>query len=146
MNLSDMSLQPLENKALSWGVIRKYACILAEITIRKSQILTTSVERRLNTAPLGAGSTEMMQDHPLHVLEQAAISSPWRRWATESLLPWVYWEHQAAHTRCTRRKTKIRQVWESVRAALHQHALTLRLPAQALEDWHTWATQRHWFS
>jgi hypothetical protein len=33
-----------------------------------SFILTTSVERRLNTAPLGAGSTEMMQDHPLHVL------------------------------------------------------------------------------
>ena len=32
-----------------------------------SFILTTSVERRLNTAPLGAGSTEMMQDHPLHV-------------------------------------------------------------------------------
>jgi Family of unknown function (DUF6399)/IclR helix-turn-helix domain len=75
-------------------------------------------------------------------LEQAAISSPWRRWATESLLPWVYWEHQAAHTRCARRKTKIRQVWETVRAAFHQHALTLQLPAQALEDWHTWATQQ----
>jgi len=29
-----------------------------------------------------------------------------------------------------------------VRAAFHQHALTLRLPAQALEDWHTWATQQ----
>jgi len=74
--------------------------------------------------------------------EQAAISSPWRRWATEALLPWVYWEHQVAHTRCARRKTKIRQVWERVRAAFHQHALTLRLPAQALEDWHTWATQQ----
>jgi len=33
----DASLQPLENKALSWGIIRKSACILAEITIRKSQ-------------------------------------------------------------------------------------------------------------
>jgi Family of unknown function (DUF6399)/IclR helix-turn-helix domain len=75
-------------------------------------------------------------------LEQAAISSPWRRWATESLLPWVYWEHQAAHTRCTRRKTKIRQIGETVRAAFHQQDLTLRLPAQALEDWHTWATQQ----
>jgi len=47
-----------------------------------------------------------------------------------------------AHTRCARRKTKRRQVWERVRAAFHQHALTLRLPAQALEDWHTWATQQ----
>jgi hypothetical protein len=32
-----MSLQPLENKALSWGIIGKSAPILAEITIRKSQ-------------------------------------------------------------------------------------------------------------
>src|SRR6266446_8112706 len=36
----DLSLQLLENKALSWGIIRKSACILAEITIRKSQALT----------------------------------------------------------------------------------------------------------
>ena len=34
---SDMSLQPLENTALSWGIIGKSAPILAEITIRKSQ-------------------------------------------------------------------------------------------------------------
>ena len=33
---SDMGVQPLENKTLSWGIIRKSACILAEITIRKS--------------------------------------------------------------------------------------------------------------
>jgi hypothetical protein len=32
-----MSLQPLENKALSWGIIGKSAPVLAEITIRKSQ-------------------------------------------------------------------------------------------------------------
>src|SRR5712691_8651904 len=34
----DVDLQLLENKALSWGIIRKSACILAEITIRKSQV------------------------------------------------------------------------------------------------------------
>ena len=34
-----MRLQPLENKALSRGIIRRSACILAEITIRKSQEL-----------------------------------------------------------------------------------------------------------
>jgi hypothetical protein len=32
-----MSLQPLENKALSWGIIGKSAPVLAEITTRKSQ-------------------------------------------------------------------------------------------------------------
>src|SRR5262249_12583818 len=33
-----MSLQPLENKALSRGIIGKSAPLLAEITIRKSQV------------------------------------------------------------------------------------------------------------
>jgi hypothetical protein len=32
-----VGLQPLENKALSWGIIGKAALILAEITVRKSQ-------------------------------------------------------------------------------------------------------------
>jgi hypothetical protein len=34
-----MSLQPLENKVLSWGIIGKSAPLLAEITIRKSQVI-----------------------------------------------------------------------------------------------------------
>src|SRR5262249_42569909 len=34
---SAMDLQLLENKALSWSTIRKPACLLATITIRKSQ-------------------------------------------------------------------------------------------------------------
>ena len=75
-------------------------------------------------------------------LEQAAVSSPWRTWAREFLLPWVYWEHHMAHTRCPRRKAKMRRVWEAVHAAFHTHALTLQLPPQALETWHTWATQQ----
>ena len=36
----------------------------------------------------------------------------------------------------------MQQALEAVRVALHTHALTLRRPAQALEDWHTWATQQ----
>ena len=36
----DVGLQPLENKVLSRGIIRKSAPILAEITIRKSQAIT----------------------------------------------------------------------------------------------------------
>jgi hypothetical protein len=35
----NVGLQLLENKALSWDTIRKSACILAAITIRKSQRL-----------------------------------------------------------------------------------------------------------
>src|SRR5215217_8013430 len=37
MTPRDVGLQPLENKALSWGIIGKSAPILAETTIRKSQ-------------------------------------------------------------------------------------------------------------
>src|SRR5437764_7701177 len=36
----DVGLQTLENTALSWGIIRKSACVLTEITIRKSQAIT----------------------------------------------------------------------------------------------------------
>ena len=75
-------------------------------------------------------------------LEHAALSAPWRHWAKECLLPWIYWEPQVAHTRCARRKTKMRQACEAVRAVLHTHEFTLRLPAQAWEAWHTWATQQ----
>jgi Family of unknown function (DUF6399) len=73
-------------------------------------------------------------------VEQAALSAPWRTWARELLLPWVYGEHRLAHTRCARRKATMRQAYEAVRAAFDTHALTLRLPAQAREGWHAWAT------
>jgi hypothetical protein len=74
--------------------------------------------------------------------EQAAISAPWRTWARELLLPWVYWEHHVAHTRCARRKAKMRQAYEAMQAVWHTHALTLRLPGPALGAWYRWATQQ----
>src|SRR5712691_1389602 len=36
--LREVCSQLIDRKALSWGIIRKSACILAEITIRKSQV------------------------------------------------------------------------------------------------------------
>jgi hypothetical protein len=36
----------------------------------------------------------------------------------------------------------MRQACEAAQAVLHTHACTLRLPAQAWEAWHTWATQQ----
>lgn len=36
----------------------------------------------------------------------------------------------------------MRQAWEAGQATLSTHTLTRRLPAQALEDWHQWATQQ----
>ena len=45
--LSHESLQPLENKALSRGIIGKSAPILAEITIRKSHPLEGSCQEAI---------------------------------------------------------------------------------------------------
>ncbi len=75
-------------------------------------------------------------------VEQAAISPMWQRWATESLLPLVSWEHQVAHTRCARRKAKLRQALEAMQVAFGHHALTQGLPPQALKAWQAWATHR----
>jgi len=75
-------------------------------------------------------------------LEHAALSPMWRRWAQESLLPLVYWEHQGARTRCARRKAQIRQALEAIQVAFGHHALTQCLPPQALQEWQAWATQR----
>ena len=48
--------QPIVYKALSWSAIRKSACILAEITIRKSQGITlrltiTAGQRAIHRGP-----------------------------------------------------------------------------------------------
>ena len=75
-------------------------------------------------------------------LEPCMLSPMWRSWVHECLLPLVYWEHHAAHTRCARRKAKIRHALEAVQAAFHTHAITQQLAPEVLEDWKAWATQR----
>jgi hypothetical protein len=75
-------------------------------------------------------------------LAQATISAPWRQWARESLLPWIYWEHQVAHTRCAQRKAKMQSAWAEGHAAFDQHVITQRLAPQGLAEWKAWATEQ----
>jgi hypothetical protein len=75
-------------------------------------------------------------------LEHAGLSMPWRKWAKEYLLPRVYWDYHVTHTRCARRKAKLREALEASQAAFDTHVLTQRLPHQALEEWQVWASQR----
>ena len=75
-------------------------------------------------------------------LESCSLSPLWRSWVHECLLPLVYWEHQATHPRCARRKAKIRQTLEAVQATFHTHPITQHLLPQVLEKWQVWATQR----
>ncbi len=75
-------------------------------------------------------------------LEPFLLSPIWRSWVHECLLPLVYWEHHAAHTRCARRKAKLRQALEAVQATFHAHAITMHLAPRVLEEWKAWAAQR----
>ena len=69
-------------------------------------------------------------------------SPTWRQWVHECVLPLVSWEHHVAHTRCTRRKAKLRQALEGVSATFHTHAITTQLAPRVLEEWKAWAVQR----
>ena len=81
--------------------------------------------------------------HPLEALSLTLHPSPCRGGGgPQSRSCYGSIGHTKWPTRAARRKTKIRQGWETARAALHPHALTLRRPAPALEAWHTWAPQQ----
>jgi len=75
-------------------------------------------------------------------VEPFLLSPLWRQWVQEYLLPLVYWERQAAHTRCPRRKARMVPALEAVHAAFDTHAITQRLAPQVLVEWQAWATER----
>jgi hypothetical protein len=75
-------------------------------------------------------------------LEPFVLSPLWRQWVQECLLPLVYWDHQIAHTRCMRRKAKMIQALQAVRAAFDTHAITKQLAPRVLADWQAWARHR----
>src|SRR5713101_838299 len=75
-------------------------------------------------------------------MEPLVLSPRWRQWVYEYLLPMVYWNHQVARTRCRRRKAKMQEALEEVRAAFARHAITQRLAPRVLGDWQAWATDR----
>jgi hypothetical protein len=75
-------------------------------------------------------------------VEPVVLSLLWRQWVQAYLLPLVYWERQVAHRHCPRRKARIVQALEAVRAACDTHAITHRLAPQVLAEWQAWATKR----
>jgi Family of unknown function (DUF6399)/IclR helix-turn-helix domain len=75
-------------------------------------------------------------------LEPFLLSPRWRQWVHECLLPMVYWDYQVPRTRCRRRKAKIQEAVEVVRAAFDRHPITQRLAPHVLEEWQAWAIDR----
>src|SRR5712664_261956 len=82
--LREVCSQLIEKKALSWGIIRKSACILAEITIRKSHPLEGSCQEAIplpdTTFDIFSRCVSLGTLHPRLVISDASVfSSLWRR-------------------------------------------------------------------
>ena len=75
-------------------------------------------------------------------VEPCSLSPSWRQWVYACLLLLVYWDYQVSRTRCRRRKAKMHEAWEAVRAAFGQHAITQQLAPHVLAAWQAWATDR----
>jgi hypothetical protein len=75
-------------------------------------------------------------------LEPLLLSSRWRQWVHECLLPMVYWAHQVGRTRGRQRKAQIQEALEAGRAAFDRHPFTQRLAPRVLAEWQAWATER----
>jgi Family of unknown function (DUF6399)/IclR helix-turn-helix domain len=77
-----------------------------------------------------------------HDVQPMALTPMWRRWVEELLLPLMYWQQQAARTRCPRRKAKMLQALQAIQAEWETHPITQQLAPDVLADWQAWAAER----
>ncbi len=77
-----------------------------------------------------------------HDVQHIALTPMWKRWVQEVLLPLMYWQQQAARTRCPRRKAKMLQALQALQAAFETHPITPQLAPDILSDWQAWAVER----
>src|SRR5712691_767226 len=54
----------------------------------------------------------------------------------------MYWQQQAARTRCPRRKAKMLQALKAMQAECETHPMTQQLAPEVLADWKAWAAER----
>lgn len=72
---------------------------------------------------------------------QITLTPEWMTWVEAHLLPLMYWQDQVSRARGRRRKARLVQVSEAVRAAFEAHPLTAQLAPEVLADWKTWAAE-----
>ena len=75
-------------------------------------------------------------------LQHMALTPLWRQWIEEVLLPLMYWQQQAARTRCPCRKAKILQACKALHAQFETHPMTQTLAPEVRADWQAWAAER----
>ncbi len=72
---------------------------------------------------------------------QVALTPMWTEWMDTLLLPLMYWQEQASHTREPRRKAEILKALKATQAAFEAHTLTQYLSSDVLEGWKQWAME-----
>jgi len=75
------------------------------------------------------------------VQSQVSLTSQWRGWVAECVLPLMYWQEQLARTRCPRRKAKLLEALKTVEEAVETHPLTHQLAPEVLAGWKAWAAE-----
>ena len=75
-------------------------------------------------------------------VQPIALTPRWRRWVEEVWLPLIYWQQQAARTRCPRRKAKLLQAFKAIQAEVETHPMTQQRAPGVLADWKAWAAER----
>jgi hypothetical protein len=75
------------------------------------------------------------------VQSQVALTSQWRDWVAEGVLPLMYWQEQLARTRCPRRKAKLFEALKRVEEAFETPPLTHQLSPEVLAGWKAWAAE-----
>jgi Family of unknown function (DUF6399) len=74
-----------------------------------------------------------------HDLEDIALTSSWKDWVDECLLPLMYWQEQLSRTRCPGQKAQIALALKVIQEAFERHPCTGRLRPEVLADWKRWA-------
>ena len=74
-----------------------------------------------------------------HDLEDIALTSSWKDWVDECLLPLMYWQEQLSRTRCLGQKAQIALALQVIQEAFERHPCTGRLRPEVLADWKRWA-------
>jgi Family of unknown function (DUF6399) len=74
-------------------------------------------------------------------VEHMALTSRWKHWVDELLLPLMYWQEQLLRTRCPRQRGKIAPTLTAMQDAFERHPCPHRLAPKVLAEWKAWAAE-----
>ena len=75
----------------------------------------------------------------MQTLETESVPAELGEWLLEAMLPWVYWEQQAARTKQPQLRQAYQQAAEQAYRALSAHSLTQTLSVDEQQQWWSWS-------